>query len=445
MNKAATPVSSTRAEEALVAAWQSASGRWLNGTNETLHTRRAEAIEAVRGAGLPRERDEAWKYTNIRRLIDEYADRTLEPPGSPPDRATAERLFIPGLDAYRVVVVDGEIVPGLSQTGELEPGLVVTGLAAASAELPEVFNRHFGTARESGRDGLAELNTAFTRDGLFVHAARGAEVRRPIEVLFLSSARDRAVRQPRCLYVADEGSSLRIVEQWRSWGSGRVFTNAVAECIVATGAVMDHVRIVDEADASVHVHHLEAYQHGGSRFDTNTITLGGGTVRNNAYFLPDGEHCETHLLGLYLGRGDAHYDNHTMVDHAKPECFSNEAYKGILDDRSTGVFNGKVLVRQDAQKINAYQSNRNVLLSETARMFSKPELEIYADDVKCSHGATTGQLDDEALFYLRSRGLRPGTARLLMLQAFAGDVIEQIRDESVRAYISNRIADLLHS
>jgi Fe-S cluster assembly protein SufD len=208
---------------------------------------------------------------------------------------------------------------------------------------------------------------------------------------------------------------------------------------------MDHVRIVDEADASVHVHHLEAYQHGGSRFDTNTITLGGGTVRNNAYFLPDGEHCETHLLGLYLGRGDAHYDNHTMVDHAKPECFSNEAYKGILDDRSTGVFNGKVLVRQDAQKINAYQSNRNVLLSETARMFSKPELEIYADDVKCSHGATTGQLDDEALFYLRSRGLRPGTARLLMLQAFAGDVIEQIRDESVRAYISNRIADLLHS
>lgn len=442
---ALTPTSTGNVEETLVAAWRSANGQWLNGSNRVLHDRRAAAIALVEKDGLPKERDEAWKYTNIRRLLDRYADGLQAPATAAIGTDVLEDFLVPGFDAHRIVIVDGEVYEPLSTTGEVEPGLLVTGIASAAVDHADLFNRYFGTAREGARDGLAELNTAFTRDGVFIHAAAGVTAIRPVEVLFVSTVQEGVLRQPRCLYVADEGSSVRVVEQWRTAGEGTVFTNAVAECIVAANARMDHVRIVDEDPSSVHVHHLEAYQNPDSLFTTNTVTVGGGTVRNNAYLLPDGEHCETHLLGLYLGRGDAHYDNHTMVDHARPECFSNEAYKGILTDRATGVFNGKVLVRQDAQKINAYQSNKSVLLSDTARMYSKPELEIYADDVKCSHGATTGQLDDDALFYLRARGLKPNQARLLLLQAFLGDVIEQIKEETVRAYVSERIAKLLHS
>ena len=217
----------------------------------------------------------------------------------------------------------------------------------------------------------------------------------------------------------------------------------MTECVVGPGARVEHYHIQDEGQGAARVSTLHTYQQGGSYFATLTATLSGTMVRNNLNFLPDAEHCETHLFGLYLGQDQMHVDTHTLIDHARPNCQSNELYKGILDGRSTGVFNGKVLVRPDAQKTNAYQSSKSVVLTETARMFAKPELEIYADDVKCSHGATTGRLDEEALFYLQSRGLRIHQARALLLQAFARDVIEHVHIEPLRAYLDEVIANRL--
>jgi Fe-S cluster assembly protein SufD len=213
--------------------------------------------------------------------------------------------------------------------------------------------------------------------------------------------------------------------------------------IVADGASIDHVLIYERSQQSTFVNGLHVYQEGSSHYATNTITLGGGMVRNNLHFLPDGEECETHLNGLYIARGSMHVDNHTFVDHAKPNCESNELFKGIIADSATGVFNGKILVRQDSQKINAYQSSKSIVLDRSASVYAKPELEIYADDVRCSHGATTGELDEDALFYLRARGIAPEDARLLLLEAFARDVVDLIGHEPVRDYLYTRLHTLL--
>jgi Fe-S cluster assembly protein SufD len=202
--------------------------------------------------------------------------------------------------------------------------------------------------------------------------------------------------------------------------------------------------VQDLGDVATEVYNLQVYQERDSRFTTHTVTLSGALIRNNLSFLPYAENCETHLFGLFMGRGRMHVDNHTLVDHARPNCFSNELYKGILEDESTGVFNGKVYVRQDAQKTNAYQSNKSIVLSDRANMYSKPELEIYADDVKCSHGATTGQIDPEALFYLRARGLSERLATALLLQAFAKDVVDNIRIAPLREMLDAYIVDRFH-
>ncbi len=213
----------------------------------------------------------------------------------------------------------------------------------------------------------------------------------------------------------------------------------MTEVFVGAHAHVDRYEIQDESARTSIVNKVRAYQQTGSVFRNSTFTFSGEVIRNNVEILPDAEHCETHLYGLFLGDGVMHVDNHTLVDHARPNCFSNELYKGILDDKATGVFNGKVLVRLDAQQTNAYQSNKSILLTDTARMYSKPELEIYADDVKCSHGATTGQLDEDALFYLRSRGLTEKRARAILLTAFARDVLNNVVIEPLRVYLDTLV------
>ncbi len=431
------------AERGFVEFWRAADGHVLNGRDPGLAAARRSAIERFAEVGLPPEKSEAWKYTNIRRLVEAWAG--TDPVAEGPDPGPVDGLFLVPGDAWRVVMVNGRFDEARSALAGLPSGVTVASIAEGASSRPEVFARSFGATRPEGADGFVALNTAFAQSGLFVHVPRGTQLGRPIEILFLSGSERRGFVQPRVLFVADEGSSARIVENWRSFGEGAVFTNAVSEFLVARDAAVDHVRIVDEHASSVHVHYLQARQLGSSTFSTVSFVFGGGTVRSDAYLLPDAEHCETHLNGFYFARGSAQVDNHTLVDHARPNCESNELYKGILDGQATGVFNGKVLVRQDAQKTNAYQSNKSVVLSETARMFSKPELEIYADDVKCSHGATTGRLDDDAFFYLRARGIPPAKARLLLLQAFSGDVFETVRDEALRERLLARLEALLYA
>jgi len=249
--------------------------------------------------------------------------------------------------------------------------------------------------------------------------------------------------QPRNLIIVGKNSQVKIAEAYRTVGDGAAFVNTVTEIIVDESAMVDYYKVQSESDKSYHIGTTQVYQKGRSYFYSATATLNGGFVRNNLNVVLDGEHIESHLFGLYVPNGKQHVDNHTIVDHRKPNCESHELYKGILMDKSTGVFNGKIFVREDAQKTNAYQNCRNVVTSDEATMNTKPQLEIWADDVKCSHGTTTGQLNDEAIFYMQSRGIPKKEAIRLQLLAFAQDVVTQIKIDSIREYIEELILDKL--
>jgi Fe-S cluster assembly protein SufD len=318
--------------------------------------------------------------------------------------------------------------------------MVVGGLHEASETQTNAFNRHFAQYADYENTPFTALNTAFAQHGLFVYVPRNTVVEAPLHVVNLARADDDLFYQPRNLIVVEAGAQFRIVEQYGSLTGTPTFANAVAEYYAGAGAHVQGFKVQNEGPEASRIDTVHAYQGEGSTFSMHTTTLSGTLVRNNLNMLPDAEYCETHMYGLFLADGTMHVDNHTLVDHARPNCFSNELYKGILDDRATGVFNGKVLVRPDAQKTNAYQSNKSIVLSETAHMYAKPELEIYADDVKCSHGATTGQVEPEALFYLRSRGLSERQARKLLLLAFARDVLDAVPLEPLREHLDALVA-----
>ncbi|GIV58919.1 Fe-S cluster assembly protein SufD [Rhodocaloribacter litoris] len=428
-----------RPEDRFLAAFEVHAGHTLNGSNPHLQRLRQEAIAHFKRLGFPARKAEAWKYTPITDVLRrDYAVRLAPEAALNPDELAP--FLIPDLDAYRVVLLNGRFVPALSALDGLPEGVAVTSLAGAAESHAEVFNRHFGRYADPAGDAFTALNTAFVHDGLFIHVPARTVVEKPVHVISLVRTDEPLFLQPRQLVVVEEGARLHLIESRHALSGTRTFTSGVTELYTGPNAHVDTYLIQDEGPNASQVDTRHLYQATGSYASTNTITLSGDVVRNNHGYLPDGENCETHLLGLFLGKGKLHVDNHTLVDHARPRCFSNELFKGILDDQATGVFNGKVYVRPDAQQINAYQSNKSVLLSETAQMYSKPELEIYADDVKCSHGATTGQLDREALFYLRTRGLTAEQARKVLLLAFARDVIDEIRIEPLRTHLDEVIA-----
>lgn len=432
----------TRPEDRLVQAFERLNRASKNGS-ATVAGLRTEAIERFAALGLPTSKNEAWKYTNITRALRHgYA---LDP--AEPERVDADviaRHLIPGLDAHLVVLVNGRFDSEHSRIGELPDGVIVEGFAEATKRHPDVVSRHYGRYADIQTEAFAALNTAFADDGVFVYVPADVSLDRPVHVLSLVTAKRDLMIHPRLLYAIESGGSAVVVESARGETANRTFTNSVTEAYVGANARFEHYKVQDLGETATQVYNVQVYQERDSVFTTNTVTLSGALVRNNLWFLPDAENCETHLYGLFLGRGKSHIDTHTLVDHAKPNCYSNELYKGILEDESTGVFNGKVFVRQDAQKTNAYQSNKSIVLSDRANMYSKPELEIYADDVKCSHGATTGQLDPEALFYLRSRGLSEGHARAVLLQAFAKDVVHNIRLEPLRELLDEYIVSRFH-
>ena len=350
-----------------------------------------------------------------------------------------EPLSIPGLEAHVAVLVNGQFSTTLSSLDDLPEGVVVAGLAHARDAHADLVEAHFARYADYKDEAFTALNTAFAHDGLFVYVPRHTVVEKPVLVIGLVTAGEDAFVQPRHLVVVEENAEVRLIQRRAPRTGAKTFVNAVTEVFVGAHARVDRYEIQDEPARTSAVNTVRAYQQTGSVFRNSTFTFSGEVIRNNVDILPDAEHCETHLYGLFLGDGAMHVDNHTLVDHARPNCFSNELYKGILDDKATGVFNGKVLVRLDAQQTNAYQSNKSILLTDTARMYSKPELEIYADDVKCSHGATTGQLDEDALFYLRSRGLTEKRACAILLAAFARDVLDNVVVEPLRAYLDTLV------
>lgn len=426
-----------------VQAFEAMDGHTLNGTNTRLQRLRHERIATVQRLGLPTRRSEAWKYTPIERHFE--APLRVQIGGAPAHLSAADvdAALIPELDAHVAVLVNGAFQPALSRIGALPQGAFVTGLRTALTEHAALVDAHLDAYTRGESDVFTALNTAFLADGLFVFVPRSATLDKPVHVVHFVEAAERALVQPRLLVVAEDNAELTVVETMRA--TGAAFVNSVSEFSVGADARVTHYRVQDEGADVSHVTATEAYQRRQSVFSSTTVTLSGATVRNNVRAVPDAEHCETHLYGLFLAEGKTHVDNATFLDHAQPNCESNELYKGVLWDEARGVFNGKVLVRPDAQKTNAYQSSRSIVLSDRAEMYSKPELEIYADDVKCSHGAATGKLDPDALFYLRARGLDEQQARALMLLAFARDVTDTISLEPLHDWLDAQLQARFHA
>jgi Fe-S cluster assembly protein SufD len=392
---------------------------------------RIQALDAFAESGLPTTRQEAWKYTDVKPI----ARRAFTPavPETRPDAAVLrqEQTLASG-EAVRLVFIDGRFAPEVSDVERLPAGATVASLASV-LEQPQVSLETFlGSCMVEADQGFTALNTAFMRDGAYVHLARSTVLQQPIELLYVSSGAPDRVAHLRNLIIAEDGAAAVVVENYVSLADGAYFTNAVTEVIAEQNAELEHYKLERESDQAYHIGAIRVRQHRDSRFASHNVALGGRLVRNELHVNLEAEGCECTLNGLYLTRGRRHVDNHTRIDHRAPHTTSRQSYKGVLDGRSRAVFSGRVVVHQDAQQTDAQQSNDNLLLSEHAEADSRPQLEIYADDVKCSHGTTVGQLDADSLFYLRSRGVGLDRARSLLVYAFAANVLERMKLMPVR-------------
>lgn len=415
---------------------------------EGIRRARQTAFDQFRLLGFPSIKNEDWKYTNITRYLkDEFALNGLVPGDGPVAAVSASaelvaKATIPGLDACQVVLVNG--VWDGKVKGALPKGIELFKVSQVLND-PQ-FAGYFGNGKW-GNQHFAYLNTALFTDGLFIRVKDGAAVEKPLHVVNVYAGDLNLLIQPRNIFVVGRNSEASVVESIVSAaGEVKLWVNSLTEIFAQTDSKLDHV-VLQTASAGVRlVQHTTVRQQKQSLYNNYTFTLPGAElVRNDLQARLEEDHTETHLYGLYLAAGGQLVDNHTLVDHQKPQCFSNELYKGVLLEKSTGVFNGKVYVHQDAQKTNAFQQNNNLVISKQATIDSKPELEIYADDVKCSHGSTVGQFSDEALFYLRARGIGEETAKALLINAFAFDVTEKLKNAAVEAYVNELISQHIPS
>ncbi|MFN7955079.1 MAG: Fe-S cluster assembly protein SufD [bacterium] len=405
----------------------SADAPWLGSLRDAAMSRFGEL-------GLPSTRHEAWRYTNIEpiartafRLAEAASASAIRPEAIAPHS-------LGGAAVAELVFVDGHYAPHLSNAAAARGGLRVDSLAAALRERPAEVEPHLGRVNVSQAEPFTALNSAFVQDGALIQVARGVAIEKPIHLVFIASgASEPIVSHPRVLIVAQEASEITVVERFVTLGAGTHFTNAVTEIVLGPAAVIEHVKLEREGTHAFHVGSLHVRQARASQLASRWIALGGGLVRNEIRTILDGEGATATLDGLTVGADNQHVDSQTSIEHAQPHCESRQLYKSVLDGAARSVFNGRVLVAPHAQKTNAQQVNRNLLISKDARADTKPQLEIYADDVKCSHGATIGKLDPAAIFYLRSRGLGESEARSVLTQAFAGEVVARVRAASVRA------------
>jgi Fe-S cluster assembly protein SufD len=401
-----------------------------------LTTLRRDAMRRFADQGFPSTRLEDWKYTDVTPI----ANLPFRPAAALPVHVAPEVIEAASFGVgTRLVFVNGRYLPELSSTAALPAGTRVTSLAAVLAREPELIEAHLARYANAGH-GFTALNTAFIQDGAVVYLPKRAVVPEPIHLLFISQPNgEPVVSHPRILIVAGDESQATVVETYVGSGPGVYFTNALTEIVLGANAEIAHYKLQRESEQAFHVATTEARQGAGSRLRSYAVSLGGALVRSDINTLLDAEGCECSLDGLYLLTGTQHVDHHTSIDHRRPRCTSRELYKGVLDGKSRGVFNGKVYVRPHAQQSDAGQVNKNLLLSDDATIDTKPQLEIFADDVKCSHGATIGRLDDEALFYLRSRGIDAAAARSLLIAAFANELIGRMPAAPIRAQLEQLV------
>jgi Fe-S cluster assembly protein SufD len=394
--------------------------------------------------GFPTLKDEDWRFTNVAPL----AKLAFKPviAGGSVTAETVKSVTFGSLAAHRLVFVNGQFAPQLSSIGQLPAGITVKNLSSALAENSALLEKHLAQQATGEHSSFTALNNAGFHDGGFVHVTAGKVLETPVHLLYISTATDSgATAQSRNLFIIENHAQATVLESYASTGDGAYFTNVVTEVIAGDNAILEHVKFQDESLSAYHIAALHAKLGRTSNFVSHSFALGAKLSRNNIRANLAGEGLETILNGLYLTNGDQLADHHMFVEHAQPNCASHEYFNGILDGKSKGVFHGRIYVHPVAQKTDAKQTNKNLLLSEDATADTKPQLEIYADDVKCTHGATIGQLNDESIFYLRSRGLGPDTARRMLIHAFAGEIIDRVRHEAVRQELDKIVWDRLEA
>lgn len=429
-------------KEKLVASFMAFENKGNIDLDSKVHEIRSEAIESFEKIGFPTKRDEEWKYTSLNSLLKN--DYTM----FPKSEATVElkdvkKYFLHEIESYKIVFIDGVYSSFLSDTSHEVADVCILSSALKQPKYKMVVDHYFGKVA-SKKDSLTSLNTAFSKEGAFIHIPKNVVLPKPVQILNFSTGSEKEIiLQPRNLIVVGENSHVQIYERHHNLGENVVLTNAVTEVIAHKRAIADIYKIQNDNDSASLIDNTYVQQKESSIVSVNTFSFGGNITRNNLEFYHEGEHITSNLNGITVIGNKQHVDNHTLVHHKMENCESHELYKGIYDDRSTGVFNGKVIVDKKAQKTNAYQQNDNVLIGDKASINAKPQLEIFADDVKCSHGCTIGQLDDSALFYLQSRGIPKKEAKALMLFAFCNDVVEKIKIPALKSRINKLLTEKL--
>ena len=411
----------------------------LNGEKSSeFHKVRKDAINKFAELTFPTQKDEEWKYTNISSMLKHnFSPAVVKTKVS---SETINKFLFDKMEHSLLIFVNGNYSPELSKLIDIPKGVVIGSLAETLKDNNPIVKKHLGKYAENENYFFTTLSSAFTKDGAFIYVPDGKVVENPIHIIFITkSGSEKILTQPRNLFIAGKNSQVTIIEHYVSDEGSIYFTNSVTEIIADENAIVDHIKLQEESNKAFHIARMEVDQERSSNFSSHLISHGAEISRNdfNAKFNDEGSECM--LNGLFMIGDDQLFDAHTMIDHAKPHCNSHEHYKGILQDRSKGVFNGKVMVRRDAQKTNAFQQNNTILLSDDAVMNTKPQLEIFADDVKCSHGATIGKLNDEAKFYLKSRGIGEDAATAILIHAFASDVITSIKIPALRDYLEEII------
>lgn len=411
-----------------------------NGEPEFIKLLRENAIKSFEESGFPPRKQEIYKYTHLEPVFDGELSHEFKPRNIEFDNKELFRCDVPMLDSHVLTVLNGFFnnfdSPPLY---ELENGIIYGSLKEATLRYPELVAKYLGKNASMQNESFVSLNTAFSQDGVFLYVPDGKTLEKPIQIIHLLLSDKNQMVHHRNLFVVGKNASAQVIICDHTLAPHMFLTNSVTEAYTAENGHLDILRLQNEHNNSCQVTNTWITQERSSNCQHSTITLHGGLVRNNLHVKMIGEGAESSALGLYLTDKQQHVDNYTVIEHSSPNCISKQHYKGVLDDTSTAAFNGKIHVYPDAQKTEAYQTNKNILLSNVAKMHTKPQLEIYADDVKCSHGATVGQLDEDALFYLQSRGIPRDDSRLMLMDAFADDVISRIK----QTILQIRIRDLV--
>jgi len=410
--------------------------------DEELHQKRIDALKIFESKGFPTKKIEGWKYTSLEHLLQK--DYILfSKSENCIDYKDVKKYFLYDVDTYKIVFIDGVYSPFLSDTTHDGIDACLISAALTKPKYRDLVNRYFNKIADP-QDSMTALNTSFTKEGAYIYIPKNTVAQKPIEVVHFATGNEQALwLQPRNLIVVDQNAQVQIIERHQSLKPHELVTNSVTEIYAHQEAYVDYYKLQNDLDTASLIDNTYIAQEKQSNVSVHTFSFGGKLIRNNLNFYHKGEHLHSTLKGVTILQEQQHVDHYTLVHHAHPHCESHQDYKGVFSDRSTGVFNGKILVDKIAQKTNAFQQNNNILLDDKTTVNTKPQLEIFADDVKCSHGCTIGQLDEEALFYLRSRGIPRKEAKALLTYAFANNVLESVQLPALKKRINHLIASKL--